>query len=197
MGMNFSPMYQPVSTKTIKADGDLNINPYDLLATDVKCDTVEADEFVGGVGNFTKVSGAVYVPWAATTTSTNIQLMPEQSHAFPQYTSGWNTALTFNTSIPTTQPAFGINLDRNISTFYANITCSNLYGGNQMRYQLRVNGIDYPIHEGPGNINWNTFTENNVLFNIGDNVVEFYANEGKNKTYTISIPAMYITSATA
>ena len=52
MGMNFSPMYQPVSTKTIKADGDLNINPYDLLATDVKCDTVEATEFVGGVGNF-------------------------------------------------------------------------------------------------------------------------------------------------
>ena len=55
MGMNFSPMYQPVSTKTIKADGDLNINPYDLLATDVKCDTVEADEFVGGVGNFQNV----------------------------------------------------------------------------------------------------------------------------------------------
>lgn len=56
MGMNFSPMYQPVSTKTIKADGDLNVNPYDLLATDVKCDTVEADEFVGGVGNFTSLT---------------------------------------------------------------------------------------------------------------------------------------------
>lgn len=55
MGMQFSPMYQPVSTKTIKADGDLNVNPYDLLATDGKFDTVEADEFVGGVGNFTKV----------------------------------------------------------------------------------------------------------------------------------------------
>lgn len=57
MGMNFSPMYQPVSTKTIKADGDLNVNPYDLLATDVKCDTVEASEFVGGVGNFTTIYG--------------------------------------------------------------------------------------------------------------------------------------------
>lgn len=55
MGMNFSPMYQPVSTKTIKADGDLNINPYDLLATDVKCDTVEATKFVGGVGNFSSL----------------------------------------------------------------------------------------------------------------------------------------------
>ena len=52
MGMNFSPMYQPVSTKTIKADGDLNIDPYDLIAVDGKFDTVEADEFVGGVGNF-------------------------------------------------------------------------------------------------------------------------------------------------
>ena len=58
MGMNFSPMYQPVSTKTIKADGDLNVNPYDLLATDVKCDTVEASEFVGGVGNFTSLTRA-------------------------------------------------------------------------------------------------------------------------------------------
>lgn len=59
MGMNFSPMYQPVSTKTIKADGDLNINPYDLLATDVKCDTVEATEFVGGVGNFSNTLTSV------------------------------------------------------------------------------------------------------------------------------------------
>lgn len=59
MGMNFSPMYQPVSTKTIKADGDLDVNPYDVLAVDGKFDTLEADEFVGGVGNFTSgiVSG--------------------------------------------------------------------------------------------------------------------------------------------
>lgn len=69
MGMNFSPMYQPVSTKTIKADGDLNINPYDLLATDVKCDTVEASEFVGGVGNFTAVYGNRIVPWTLTSDS--------------------------------------------------------------------------------------------------------------------------------
>lgn len=63
MGMNFSPMYQPTSTKTINVDGDLNLNPYDLLATDVKCDTVEATEFVGGVGNFESalVSGGVDV----------------------------------------------------------------------------------------------------------------------------------------
>ena len=35
MGMQFSPMYQPVSTKTIKADGDLDLGNYDLIATDV------------------------------------------------------------------------------------------------------------------------------------------------------------------
>ena len=79
MGMNFSPMYQPVSTKTIKADGDLNINPYDLLATDVKCDTVEASEFVGGVGNFNSLisagdislNGNLFVKATTTTTKRN------------------------------------------------------------------------------------------------------------------------------
>lgn len=52
MGMSFSPMYQPVTSSTIKADGDMDISPYDLLCTDVHADTVEATEFVGGVGNF-------------------------------------------------------------------------------------------------------------------------------------------------
>ena len=56
MGMNFSPMYQPVSTKTIKADGDLNVSPYDVEAYDGRFDTVEADEFVGGVGNFSSTT---------------------------------------------------------------------------------------------------------------------------------------------
>lgn len=49
MGMNFSPMYQPVSTKTIKADGDLNVDPYDVIAVDGKFDTVEANEFIGSL----------------------------------------------------------------------------------------------------------------------------------------------------
>lgn len=55
MGMSFSPMYQPVTSSTIKADGDMDISPYDLLCTDVYADTVEATEFVGGVGNFESV----------------------------------------------------------------------------------------------------------------------------------------------
>ena len=58
MGMNFSPMYQPVSTKTIKADGDLDVNPYDLLATDIKCDTVTVDytSLLNSTPNSIKVS---------------------------------------------------------------------------------------------------------------------------------------------
>ena len=60
MGMQFSPMYQPVSTKTIKADGDLNVSPYDVEAYDGRFDTVEADEFVGGVGNFTSSSATTF-----------------------------------------------------------------------------------------------------------------------------------------
>lgn len=63
MGMSFSPMYQPVTSSTIKADGDMDISPYDLLATDVYADTMEATEFVGGVGNFESalVSGGMDV----------------------------------------------------------------------------------------------------------------------------------------
>lgn len=61
MGMQFSPMYQPVSTKTIKADGDLDVSPYDITAYDGHFDTVEADEFVGGVGNFDSSIASSYV----------------------------------------------------------------------------------------------------------------------------------------
>lgn len=79
MGMQFNPMYQPVSTKTIKADGDLNINPYDLLATDVKCDTVEATEFVGGVGNFSSlvVSSNLYPKYNITS-----KVLPNPRYTF-------------------------------------------------------------------------------------------------------------------
>ena len=52
MGMEFYPMYQPVTTVTIKADGNLNVNPYDVLAANVRCHTAVADEFVAPVGNF-------------------------------------------------------------------------------------------------------------------------------------------------
>lgn len=64
MGMSFNPMYQPVTTTTIKADGDMDISPYDLQCTDVYADTVEATEFVGGVGNFSSltVSGGGGIP---------------------------------------------------------------------------------------------------------------------------------------
>ena len=131
MGMNFSPMYQPVSTKTIKADGDLNINPYDLLATDVKCDTVEATEFVGGVGNFSNilapssniteinagtinasaVNSVQIIPWQVTETVTNYPLLTGST---TQYTGRINAAgstTTFaivNYNIPTAMQRLNI-----------------------------------------------------------------------------------------
>lgn len=79
MGMSFNPMYQPVTTSTIKADGDLNVSPYDLIAYDGKFDTVEADEFVGGVGNFSSLisasditlNGNLFVKATTTTTKRN------------------------------------------------------------------------------------------------------------------------------
>lgn len=58
MGMSFSPMYQPITSSNLTVDGDLNLGQYDILATDGKYDTVEADEFVGGVGNFSSVVSA-------------------------------------------------------------------------------------------------------------------------------------------
>lgn len=55
MGMSFSPMYQPITSSNLTVDGDLNLGQYDIIATDGEFDTVEADGFVGGVGNFSSV----------------------------------------------------------------------------------------------------------------------------------------------
>lgn len=62
MGMNFSPMYQPITSSNMTVDGDLNLSPYDVIAYDGKFDTVEAGEFVGGVGNFSslEVKSSIY-----------------------------------------------------------------------------------------------------------------------------------------
>lgn len=55
MGMSFSPMYQPITSSNLTVDGDLNLGQYDIIAVDGKFDTTEADEFVGGVGNFSSL----------------------------------------------------------------------------------------------------------------------------------------------
>ena len=188
MGMNFSPMYQPVSTKTIKSDGDLNINPYDLLATDVKCDTVEATEFVGGVGNFSKVIGSFIIPWEATTTNTGNILKSAQEGTVSGSASGWRTALTFSITIPN-GPAIGLKYDDSVSSFYSTITFSNLIPTSGLTCQLRVNGVEYPIHDMAAA---STFTDSDVLFNIGDNVIEFYSSVAVTRTYRYNIPTEYI-----
>lgn len=58
MGMSFSPMYQPITSSNLTVDGDLNLGKYDIIAVDGKFDTTEADEFVGGVGNFSSLHTA-------------------------------------------------------------------------------------------------------------------------------------------
>lgn len=58
MGMSYTGFGAPVTTKNLQANADLNLGNYDLIATDVKGDTAEFDEFIGGVGNFTNVLGS-------------------------------------------------------------------------------------------------------------------------------------------
>lgn len=57
-GFSIVPLAQKARTKTLIADSDLNLGNYDLIATDVKGDTAEFTEFVGGVGNFSNVLGS-------------------------------------------------------------------------------------------------------------------------------------------
>lgn len=58
MGMSYTGFGAPVTVKNLKVNADLDLGNYDLTATDVKGDTAEFDEFVGGVGNFTNVLGS-------------------------------------------------------------------------------------------------------------------------------------------
>ena len=55
MGFNVTALAQKARTKTIIVDSDLDMGQYDVIATDVKGDTAEFSEFVGGVGNFAGV----------------------------------------------------------------------------------------------------------------------------------------------
>ena len=52
MGFNVTALAQKARTQTLIVDSDLDMGQYDVIATDVKGDTAEFSEFVGGVGNF-------------------------------------------------------------------------------------------------------------------------------------------------
>lgn len=56
MGMNFSPMYQPITSSNLTVDGDLNLGQYGITAFDGTFDTVDADNVIGDVGNFTSLT---------------------------------------------------------------------------------------------------------------------------------------------
>lgn len=146
MGMQFSPMYQPVSTKTIKADGDLDVSPYDVIAYDGNFDTVEADEFVGGVGNFTSgvISGDMQVDgnlklgvvnvtpsgtWFSNRVSNLSSVCPVYTTVLPLsplYT--YTGSIIFKTPINSTAVSARliiINNDYTVSTVNANVNQSN------------------------------------------------------------------------
>lgn len=53
MGFSITALAQKARTQTLIVDSDLDMGQYDVIATDVKGDTAEFSEFVGGVGNFT------------------------------------------------------------------------------------------------------------------------------------------------
>ena len=55
MGFNVTALAQKARTQTLIVDSDLDMGQYDVIATDVKGDTAEFSEFVGGVGNFEKL----------------------------------------------------------------------------------------------------------------------------------------------
>ena len=56
MGFNVTALAQKARTKTLIVDSDLDMGQYDVIATDVKGDTAEFSEFVGGVGNFADIT---------------------------------------------------------------------------------------------------------------------------------------------
>lgn len=58
MGFNVTALAQKARTQTLIVDSDLDMGQYDVIATDVKGDTAEFSEFVGGVGNFTSITAS-------------------------------------------------------------------------------------------------------------------------------------------
>lgn len=56
MGMSFSPMYQPITSSNLTVDGDLNLGQYGIAAFDGTFDTVDTNNVIGGVGDFTTLT---------------------------------------------------------------------------------------------------------------------------------------------
>lgn len=149
MGMQFSPMYQPVSTKTIKADGDLNVSPYDVEAYDGRFDTVEADEFVGGVGNFTTMRGQRIIDWTCSTSGSTI-VFPARSYSTTSaFTSGSSQTL-FNDVLPSNDlSGFDAGFGNELGTLgqefnlVISCTCSNDNYCRYFNYKAEIDGNSY------------------------------------------------------
>ena len=149
MGMNFSPMYQPVSTNTIKADGDLNVSPYDVEAYDGRFDTVEADEFVGGVGNFSTVRGKRIIDWTCSTSGSTV-VFPTKSYSTNGAMTSGSTQTLFNAVLPSNDiSGFDAGFGNQLGTLgqefnlIVNCSCSNSNYCSYFKYSVEVDGVAY------------------------------------------------------
>lgn len=149
MGMSFSPMYQPVTSSSLKADGDLDISPYDLLCTDAYADTVEATEFVGGVGNFTSIRGQRIIDWTCSTSGTTV-VFPEKSYSSTGAFAYGDTKILFNDVLPINDlSGFDAGFGNTLGTLgqefnlIVNCQCSDSRYCSFFTYKAKVDDTEY------------------------------------------------------
>lgn len=179
MGMNFSPMYQPVTTSTIKADGDLNVSPYDLIAYDGKFDTVEADEFVGGVGNFSSIEGLLSADINITSVSSGTVGEYARSNAARMFTlvdigSGTTVTSTFTVSFSDSTSLVNkifkpniINyntLQLTLSAYTADYTSN--YTGSVYQHGELLGSISSPAYGSSNSVRVNLVDLSDITFKI-------------------------------
>lgn len=176
MGMNFSPMYQPVSTKTIKADGDLNVSPYDVIGYDGKFDTVEADEFVGGVGNFTsltQVETSKFMYNGVLNTSGNIVIVPSTDIAKTVTRPVHNTVYTIGTI--NINPQYGLIDVSNavLPDCYTTVTATMTGESGNVPFKVYKDGVE--------------IVSNTISTSIGTISVQIPFSFNVNGTYTFKV----------
>lgn len=192
MGFNVIPLAQKARTKTLIADSDLNLGNYDLIATDVRGDTAEFSEFVGGVGNFSNVLGSGNLDIEGTGNIkglTTFQNAVQVNGALHVEGSINNVNIADNGEITTAQGVNGADFNgaKITSTKFngATINTSGDYSGRKGAFSGAVTGASFngvPIKQS-GNI---TVTPNNTV--IGYIPAHNYTQEGYNQALTLLPP---------
>ena len=190
MGFNVTALAQKARTQTLIVDSDLDMGQYDVIATDVKGDTAEFSEFVGGVGNFTSglFSGGVDVSGilhAESNTQVDGNIILEGSinnvniadDGEITTTKGVNGA-DFNGAIITSDTFNGVTMDNEGHVYAFNVTPSKtlhittstktlaLYNKSFTSINNNATGVlsyyTSNAKTGTGNVTFNT----NALFNF-------------------------------